>query len=578
MAQPLQPPTLASLAAATLVLHPDPFDTSSTKDLENTQKFMAWKKLRDNPPFGPWDISLSMHEVEYNTADQSNLVNHVDLLFRNFMQLIHTHFHAIYEPEEQWMIDSLQLSVLQDRLHEHNQNVDLETIWDELLFDEFDELDAFVEIDPPAGHEEIRAWLNNPNNFQFIQQIKHLDFNGLDLLVLPEEISLFTGLITLDLTENKIRYLPESIGNLLQLQKLTVCYNRLEVIPDSIGKLKHLEILDLTANRLRKIPASLCDANSILSLELGENLIKSLPDEIGKLTQLVKLDLTDNNLEELPDTIGCLSKLRMLYLVNNELISLPSSVAQLQALEWLDVSENCLQFFPDQIVLLSGLRILGMEYNMIGILPEAIMMMPNLTGLYIADNPIVFLTDSELDQFTKPGINEECLPDNSVQTIREHYDQFCHYSCASSFATLIQMVGRKQSADQIQEAFWGLESTLREQIESKIRDLGQLDEESSSDSIIVDIQLDLLGECLIEVYFDRLETLSSEQQTDVDSKVWELYQMQEGLGGGEEASLVPEKDRLHSHVLRNIDALEHVLNPPEAGRDLKRQRKQGNIL
>ncbi|MGE0669911.1 MAG: leucine-rich repeat domain-containing protein [Parachlamydiales bacterium] len=574
MAHPLRSPMLASLAAATLALPPDPSDTSSTKDLENTQKFMAWKKLRDNPPFGPWDISLSMHEVEYNTADQSNLVNHVDLLFRNFMQLIHTYFHAIYKPEEQWMIDSLQLSVLQDRLHEHNQNVDLETIWDEQLFDEFDELDAFKEIDPPAGHEEIRAWLNNPNNFQFIQKIKHLDFKGLDLTILPEEIGLFTGLITLDLTENNIRYLPESIGNLLQLKKLTVCYNRLEVIPDSIGKLKHLEILDLTANSLRKIPASLCEANSLLSLELGENLIKSLPDEIGKLTQLVKLDLTDNNLEELPDTIGCLSKLRMLYLVNNELISLPLSVAQLQALEWLDVSENCLQFFPDQICFLSGLRILGMEYNMIGILPQTIMTMPNLTGLYIAGNPIVFLSDSELDQFTKPGINEECLTDNSARTLREHYERFCQYSCASGFATLVQMVGRKQSADQIQEAFWALESALREQIESKIRDLGQLDEENSSDSLVVDFQLDLLGECLIEVYFDRLETLSSEQQTDVDSKVWELYQMQEGPDGGEEeASLVPEKDRLHSHVLRNIDALELVINSPEEGRDLKRLRR-----
>ncbi|MBS0649631.1 MAG: hypothetical protein JSR93_00570 [Verrucomicrobia bacterium] len=578
MAQPLQPPTLASPATATLVLHPDPSDPSTIKELENTQKFMAWKKLRDNPPFGPWDISLSMHEVEYNTADRSNLVNHVDLLFRNFMHLIHTHFHTLFKPDEQGMIDSLHLSVLQNRLHTYNQNIDLETIWDEILFDEFEGLDAFEVIDPPAGHEEIRAWLNNPNNLHFIQQIKHLNFNGLDLTVLPEEIGLFTGLTTLILTENKFRYLPESIGNLHQLQKLIACYNCLEVLPDSIKNLKRLEILDLTENRLRKIPPSLCEAEALISLDLGENLIKSLPEEFGLLTQLVKLDLTDNNLEQLPDSIGCLSNLRRLYVMNNELISLPASVAQLQALEWLDVSQNCLQFFPDQICHLHELKILGMEYNMIGVLPQAIMTMPNLTGLYIGGNPIVFLADSQLDQFTTPGINEEHLPDNSVQTIRKHYAQFCHYSCASSFATLVQMVGRKQSAEHIQEAFYALESTLREQIESKIRDMGQLDEESSSDSFVVDIQLDLLAECLKEVYYDRLESLSSEQQTDVDSKVWELYQTQEGAGGDEEASSVPDKDRLHSHVLRNIDALELVINSPEEGRESKRQRKSNRFI
>ena len=220
-----------------------------------------------------------------------------------------------------------------------------------------------------------------------------------------------------------------------------------------------------------------------------------------------------------------------------------------------------------------------MEYNMMGVLPQAIMTMPNLTGLYIGGNPIVFLTDSQLDQFTTPGINEEHIPDNRVQTIREHYAQFCHYSCASNFATLVQMVGRQQSAEQIQKAFYALESNLRKQIESKIRDLGQLDEESSSDFFVVDIQLDLLGECLKEVYYDRLESLSSEQQTDVECKVWELYQMQEGVvDDAEEASPVPDKDRLHSHVLRNIDALELVINSAQEGRELKRQRKSDQFI
>ena len=241
MAQPLQPPTLASLAAPALVLHPDLSAASSTKDLENTEKFKAWNKLRAPPPFGPWDISLAMYEVEYNTADRTNLVNHVDLLFKNFKNLIHTHFHTLFATDEQGMIDSLHLSVLQNRLHTYNQNIDLETIWDEILFDEFEGLDAFEKIDPPAGHEEIRAWLNNPNNLHFIQQIKHLNINCLDIKVLPEEGGLFTGLTTLILTENKLRYLPESIGNLHQLQKLIVCYNCLEVLPDSIKNLKRLK-------------------------------------------------------------------------------------------------------------------------------------------------------------------------------------------------------------------------------------------------------------------------------------------------------------------------------------------------
>lgn len=569
----MQSPTLASLAAATLVHQQNKFAPSEVVNLANVEKFKAWQKLRDNPPRGHLDIGQTMRNVERAFPVQSELVNQVDLLFINFMELINTRFHQLFGPGEQWMVPSLHLSVLQSRLQTHYENVALETIWEERLLEEFECLDAFEEIDPPIGHEEIRAWLSDPNNIGLVQQIEHLDLNCLKLKALPPEIGLFTGLTTLTLTENEIQTLPESIGNLHQLRKLQACYNLLEEIPGSIGTLKRLEVLDLTANALTQIPLALCEAESLTILELGENLIESLPDEIERLVNLDKLDLSDNCLNTLPNSFGNLPRLRKLDLPKNELLDLPCSFAQLKTLEWLELSDNGFQFFPEPICHLTNLRMLGIESNLISLIPQTVLAMPNLIGLYISDNPIVFMTDRELDRFNKPCFEEELLPDNSFATILARFREFSSYSSSSSFAKLVQAVGCGLSFDEVQEAFSYLEPSLQQAILSKIQDLTQQEVPSSSTTLPVDLLHDLLSECLKEVFYDRLEALYDEQELDVSSKVWELYKMQgDGASAPVENELIPEKDQLFSHVLRHIDAVELVVNPPEDGRGLIKQR------
>ncbi|MBS0652733.1 MAG: leucine-rich repeat domain-containing protein [Verrucomicrobia bacterium] len=569
MTKPLQSPTLGSLAAATLVHQQNQFATSEVRNLANTEKFKAWQKLRDNPPRGHLDIGQAMRNIERAIPVQGELVHQVDLLFKSFIGLINTRFHQLFRPDEQWMVQSLHLSVLQSRLQMHYENAALETIWEERLLEEFEDLDAFDEIDHPIGHEEIRAWLNDPNNSHLVQQIEHLDLNCLQLKALPPEIGLFRGLRTLTLNENEIRTLPESIGNLHRLQKLYACYNLLEEIPDSIGNLKRLEALDLTANALTQVPIALCEAESLSFLELGENSIQSLPDEIEKLVNLTKLDLSDNCLKTIPDSIGNLPKLRRLELPQNELSALPNAFAQLQTLEWLELSDNGFQVFPEPICHLPNLRMLGIECNLISLVPQTVMTMPSLIGLYISGNPIVFMTDSELEQFSKPCLEEELLSDNSFATILARFREFYSYSCSSSFAKLVQAVGCGQSFDEVQEAFSCLDPSLQQAILSKIQELTEQECSSSSTALPEELPRDLLAECLKEVCCDRLEALNPDQQEDVSSKVWELYNTQDGPV---ESELAPEKDQLFAHVLRHIDAVELTINPPEDGREKKKQR------
>jgi internalin A len=97
--------------------------------------------------------------------------------------------------------------------------------------------------------------------------LDQLDLSGLDLLVIPEELSALTNLKQLDLgaakdkpavgvpAHNRISALDARLCTALtQLQTLILASNELTGLPPEIGSLQALEVLDVSSNKLASLP------------------------------------------------------------------------------------------------------------------------------------------------------------------------------------------------------------------------------------------------------------------------------------------------------------------------------------
>jgi Leucine-rich repeat (LRR) protein len=71
---------------------------------------------------------------------------------------------------------------------------------------------------------------------------------------LPDSIGKLTGLVTLDISENRILALLEEIRRLSSLTKMDLLANGIVQLPGSIGDLCNLLCLDLRGNQLASLP------------------------------------------------------------------------------------------------------------------------------------------------------------------------------------------------------------------------------------------------------------------------------------------------------------------------------------
>jgi hypothetical protein len=144
---------------------------------------------------------------------------------------------------------------------------------------------------------------------------------GNKLTSIPDNISVLTGLVTLNVSKNIIDRLPMSLIKLKQLTELNASdcpilnleqfpfneikglrilnFNscKLEIFSSHVGELHQLEVLDLGVNRLKKIPRQIGHiGNSLGKLLLNENMLVDLPGEIGMLDPSLKLELVGNQM------------------------------------------------------------------------------------------------------------------------------------------------------------------------------------------------------------------------------------------------------------------------------------------
>lgn len=132
--------------------------------------------------------------------------------------------------------------------------------------------------------------------------------------------------------------------------------------PHHINELQSLLSLHLSNNKIKSLPPFL-KLKNLLVLDMDNNKLEFLPKTINFLSSLTELNVSANNLRTLPNEITQLKNLKTLYLRNNKLEKLPLKIEELQLLEVLDLSLNRLQLVPMSLYKMKNLKHLYLSGN-----------------------------------------------------------------------------------------------------------------------------------------------------------------------------------------------------------------------
>jgi Leucine-rich repeat (LRR) protein len=273
-----------------------------------------WFDLKKNPPRGPIPFKDRMQTIDHLLENQSLGYNNI---FKKLVQGIEqTHFIKVKFPFSEIQYEQIQAEAAKVQVQ---LDKSLVAIWPRIQ--------AQLNVPMPlTSAEEVRSWLNNPENKIELDRVTTLDLSSLGLEILPPEIGSLSKLKTLELSNNGLQSLPDTIGNLSKLKELNLYGNQLQSLPDTIGNLSKLEELYLYENQLQSLPDTIENLSKLQGLLLNNNQLQSLPDTIGDLSKLKVLELKDNQLQSLPDTIEKLSALQELCLSGNPFTFIPTRV------------------------------------------------------------------------------------------------------------------------------------------------------------------------------------------------------------------------------------------------------------
>ncbi|XP_042509459.1 plant intracellular Ras-group-related LRR protein 4-like [Macadamia integrifolia] len=203
---------------------------------------------------------------------------------------------------------------------------------------------------------------------------------------LPDSIGKLSGLVTLDLSENRIVALPTTIGRLSSLAKLDLHSNKIARLPESTGDLFSLVCLNLRGNDLTSLPTTIGRLSCLEELNLSLNQLSELPQSIGNLVSLKKLNIETNNIEEIPHTIGQCTSLVELRAEYNRLKALPEAVGRIASLEILSVRYNNIRQLPTTMASLINLKELDVSFNELEAVPESLCLVTTLVKMNVGNN------------------------------------------------------------------------------------------------------------------------------------------------------------------------------------------------
>ncbi|EYB24353.1 hypothetical protein FG05_01234 [Fusarium graminearum] len=228
----------------------------------------------------------------------------------------------------------------------------------------------------------------------FVQSCKHLrdiKFNNNEARKLPPSLSRANKLTYLDVANNRIEQLEHAELNALTgMIKMNLANNRLKHLPSYFGAYQSLRTLNISSNFIDKFPTFLCGLPSLVDLDLSFNAIATIPQEIGSLRNLEKLLITNNRLTHaVPATFGQLVSLRELDIKYNGISSI-DIISELPKLEILSADHNCVSAFVGQFESLRKLKLNSNPLNKF----EIVAPVPTLKTLNLSNAQLASIDSS----------------------------------------------------------------------------------------------------------------------------------------------------------------------------------------
>ncbi|EHK26366.1 uncharacterized protein TRIVIDRAFT_211694 [Trichoderma virens Gv29-8] len=254
--------------------------------------------------------------------------------------------------------------------------------------------------------------LDVPRDFiQSCKNLRDIKFNNNEARKLPLSLGRAARLTYLDASNNRLEQLDNAELNTLSgLLRMNLANNRLTHLPPYFGAYQALRSLNISSNFLDAFPPFLCDLHSLVDLDLSFNSIAELPEEIGQLKSLEKLLITNNHLSGgVPESFSGLISLRELdikynYITNIDVISelpkleilyaahnhISAFVGKFERIRQLKLNSNPLNKFEIQEPL-PTLKTLNLSQGQLASIDSAFANMPNLERLVLDKNHFVSL-------------------------------------------------------------------------------------------------------------------------------------------------------------------------------------------
>lgn len=152
-----------------------------------------------------------------------------------------------------------------------------------------------------------------PSDLTKFTNVTALDLTDNDFSTVPARVNKFQNLVLLDISHNPIHTIPDLH---VPLSTLRVSYSLLTFVPPSITRLP-LEVLDLSHNFLTALPSLAPLAPTLIKLYIDHNQFTKLP-AMASLQLLEDASVSDNPLEPSQANVEELNKLNALPSLNEK--------------------------------------------------------------------------------------------------------------------------------------------------------------------------------------------------------------------------------------------------------------------
>lgn len=233
--------------------------------------------------------------------------------------------------------------------------------------------------------------LDVPKDFiQGCVNLREIKYISNEAWHLPLSFSQATRLTVLDISNNCLEQLEHAeLQNLQYLVSIKLSNNKLKHLPSYFSQFKSLRSLNVSSNYLDALPDFLCDLQSLVDLDISFNNISALP-KIGHLKTLERLWATNNIISgDFGTDFTELENLKEVDIRFNNITSI-DIFTDLPRLEQLMVGHNSISKFEGSF---AKIRILHLDHNPLTRF-DFISGVASLSSLNIASAKIAELDDT----------------------------------------------------------------------------------------------------------------------------------------------------------------------------------------